>query len=297
MAEFETKDFGHDFLEVDKPDESTPKSDETEDEPVSSTTADEPPKETSPLIDFGGSEKMDEPVVEEMKDETPREDEKPATEDLHLGSPKELSSFPARWMKDHGIDQRVIDLIYWRCLKKTGVLFATCLFVLASLMCYTALSVITFFSMAVLTVALLYRVGMTVMGAIQKTGTENAFKHLLEKDTDIPKDKAAECAEQCTECINVAVRELKRLFLVEDIVDSIKFGVLLWVLSYVGACFSFLTLVIIAVVLIFTLPKIYEEHQDKIDECVCAAHTKVCELVDQVKSKLPTRFQSKEKSS
>ena len=65
-----------------KPDESTPKRDEAEDEPVSSTTADEPPKDTSPLIDFGGSEKTDEPVVEETTDETPREDEKPATEEL-----------------------------------------------------------------------------------------------------------------------------------------------------------------------------------------------------------------------
>lgn len=61
-------------------------------------------------------------------------------------------------------------------MKKTAVVFATVLFVLLSLICYTAISVITFFSMAVLTVALLYRVGMSVMGAIQKSGTENAFK-------------------------------------------------------------------------------------------------------------------------
>jgi len=40
-----------------------------------------------------------------------------------------------------------------------------------------------------LTVSLLYRVGMTVMGAIQKTGTDNPFKTILEKDVDIPKDK------------------------------------------------------------------------------------------------------------
>jgi len=294
MADLETKDVMDDFLEVNKPD-STTASNEAEDEPISSTVADEPPKETSPLIDFGSSENPPEPDVEEPKDESPREDEKPATEES--GLPKELSSFPARWMKENGVDQRVIDLIYWRCIKKTAVVFATVLFVLLSLKCYTAISVITFFSMAVLTVALLYRVGMSVMGAIQKSGTENAFKHLLEKDTDIPKDKVAECAELCTERINAAVRELKRLFLVEDIVDSIKFGVALWVLSYIGAWFNLLTLVIIDVVLIFTLPKIYEEHQTKIDEYAGIAYSKVCELAAQAKSKLPTRFQPKEKSS
>lgn len=295
MADFETKEFD-DFLEVDKPG-STLKSDEAEDEPVSSTT-DEPAKEvhvSSPLIDFGIPEKTQEPAAEEAIDESPKEDEKPSTEEA--GSTKELSSFPARWMKANGVDQRVIDLIYWKCLKKTGVVFAMTMLVLLSLKCYTVISVITFFSMAVLTVALLYRVGMTVMGAIQKTGTENAFKHLLEKDTDIPKEKVAEVAEQCTEHLNCAVRHLKKLFLVEDIVDSIKFGVLLWVLSYAGAWFSFLTLLIIDVVLLFSLPKVYEDHQAVIDEYFGLARTKVGEVLDQVKSKLPARLQPKEKSS
>ena len=70
----------------------------------------------------------------------------------------------------------VIDLIYWKCVKKTGVVFALELVLLFSLTMYTFLSVLTFFSMALLTVSLLYRVGMTVMGAIQKTGTDNPFK-------------------------------------------------------------------------------------------------------------------------
>lgn len=70
----------------------------------------------------------------------------------------------------------VIDLIYWRCLKKTGIVVVTGLVLLFSLTMYTFLSVVTFFSMALLTVSLLYRVGMTVMGAIQKTGTDNPFK-------------------------------------------------------------------------------------------------------------------------
>ena len=70
----------------------------------------------------------------------------------------------------------VIDLIYWKCMKKTGVVFVLDLVLLFSLTMYTFLSVVTFFSMALLTVSLLYRVGMTVMGAIQKTGTDNPFK-------------------------------------------------------------------------------------------------------------------------
>lgn len=45
--------------------------------------------------------------------------------------------------------------------------------------------------------------------------------------------------------INAAVTELRRLFLVEDLVDSIKFGVLLWCLTYLGSWFNGMTLIII----------------------------------------------------
>lgn len=44
---------------------------------------------------------------------------------------------------------------------------------------------------------------------------------------------------------NAAVSELRRLFLVEDFVDSLKFGVLLWCLTYVGSWFNGMTLIII----------------------------------------------------
>ena len=45
--------------------------------------------------------------------------------------------------------------------------------------------------------------------------------------------------------VNGFVAELRRLFLVEDLVDSIKFGVILWVLTYIGGWFNGMTLVIL----------------------------------------------------
>lgn len=85
MEDFETKEI-NDFLEVDKPDSTTASNEAEEDETVSSTAPDEPPKETSPVLDFESAENSQEPDAEETTDESPREDEKPATEDC--GSPK-----------------------------------------------------------------------------------------------------------------------------------------------------------------------------------------------------------------
>jgi len=97
--------------------------------------------------------------------------------------------------------------------------------------------------------------------------------------------------EASVDHINCLIKELKHLFLVEDIVDSIKFGLLLWVLSYVGAWFSALTLVIIAFIFLFSVPRLYEDHQDKVDEYLSLARTHITSLRDQVKSKLSSKFQ------
>lgn len=48
-------------------------------------------------------------------------------------------------------------------------------------------------------------------------------------------------------------------------VDTIKFGLSLWLLTYIGAWFNALTLVILAWVGLFTLPKVYVNNQAQVD--------------------------------
>ncbi|XP_028254814.1 reticulon-1-A-like isoform X2 [Parambassis ranga] len=61
--------------------------------------------------------------------------------------------------------------------------------------------------------------------------------------------------------INKTVCELGPLFLVQDLADSIKFAVLMWILTYVGALFNGLTLLILGLVGVFSCPIVYEKHQ------------------------------------
>merc|ERR1711884_617327 len=49
--------------------------------------------------------------------------------------------------------------------------------------------------------------------------------------------------------LNKFTTELRRLFLVEDMVDTIKFGLSLWLLTYIGSWFNMLTLIILVVLL------------------------------------------------
>merc|ERR1711934_453843 len=76
-------------------------------------------------------------------------------------------------------------------------------------------------------------------------------------------------------------------------VDTLKFGLCLYVLTYVGAWFNALTLVILAWIGVFTLPKLYLNNQVAVDEMV----TKVAGQVNEVKTKvveaLPANMKSK----
>ena len=55
--------------------------------------------------------------------------------------------------------------------------------------------------------------------------------------------------------------ELKRLFFCENIIDTGKFTISLYCLTYIGSWFSLLTVVIIAWTGLFTLPKVYLNNQ------------------------------------
>ena len=64
-------------------------------------------------------------------------------------------------------------------------------------------------------------------------------------DITLPEGKVHQAADIVVKRSTETLRELRRLFLVEDLVDSLKFGLLLWVLTYVGAAFNGMTLIIL----------------------------------------------------
>ncbi|KAK8735702.1 hypothetical protein OTU49_005275 [Cherax quadricarinatus] len=181
----------------------------------------------------------------------------------------------------------MVDLIYWRDLKKTAVVFGAFLALLISLAYVSFISVVSYTSLIVLTVTIIYRVYKNIMQAIQKSQDGHPFKSLLELDTDLPQEKARDFSDAFVNWFNPVFSEIKRLFLVEDLVDSVKFGCLLWCLTYVGSWFNGLTLVTLAVVALFTLPKVYEQNQAQIDQYVGLVRNQVNDVMSKVKAALP----------
>ncbi|XP_031835314.1 reticulon isoform X6 [Nomia melanderi] len=183
--------------------------------------------------------------------------------------------------------EELADLIYWRDPKKSGPVFGCILGVLLSLAYFSLISVLAYISLLVLTGTVAFRIYKTVFQAIQKTSDGHPFKDILQLDLTVPAEKVHEVADVAVAHANAAVSELRRLFLVEDFVDSLKFGVLLWCLTYVGSWFNGMTLIIIGVVALFTLPKVYETNKAQIDQNLALVYGNINELTAKVKAAIP----------
>ena len=176
--------------------------------------------------------------------------------------------FKKKFTNMFNLSPKMNELIYWRDPGKTGVIFGSILAVLVSVTSYSCISVFTYASLAVLLITFVVFIAKSGLQAVLMSGNEHPFKELLETDLALPADKVHEFADAAAASFNGVVAELRRLFLIQDIWDSARFGVILVGVHIVGAMFNGFTLIILAFVGLFTLPKVYETHQDTIDQGV-----------------------------
>lgn len=185
------------------------------------------------------------------------------------------------------LDPRAVDLVYWRDIKKSGVVFGSVLFVLITLSLFSFISVVAYLLLAALTVTISFRVYKTVLAAVQKSDEGSPFKPYLEVDVSLSEDQIEAYSKKAVQKVNACTTTLRHLLLVEDIVDSIKFAVVLWLLTYVGAWFNGLTLIILAYIGLFSLPVVYEKYQVQIDDAVGKVQEQINTALNNIKTKIP----------
>ncbi|KAJ8356390.1 hypothetical protein SKAU_G00191840 [Synaphobranchus kaupii] len=176
---------------------------------------------------------------------------------------------------------QAMDMLYWRDLKQTGPVFGSLMLLLFSLTQFSVLQGLP------LSATISFRVYKSVLQAVQKTDEGHPFKSYLDVEICLSQDQMQTYAEKVQHYINSTLKELRRLFLVQDLVDSLKFAVLMWLLTYVGALFNGLTLLILAVVSMFSLPVVYEKYQTQIDQYLGLVRTHVGSIVAKIQEKIP----------
>uniref|UniRef100_A0A8C3WW94 Reticulon n=1 Tax=Catagonus wagneri TaxID=51154 RepID=A0A8C3WW94_9CETA len=184
-------------------------------------------------------------------------------------------------------DFSVHDLIFWRDVKKTGFVFGTTLIVLLSLAAFSVISVVSYLILALLTVTISFRVYKSVIQAVQKSEEGHPFKAYLDVDITLSSEAFHNYVNAAMVHINKALKLIIRLFLVEDLVDSLKLAVFMWLMTYVGAVFNGITLLILAELLIFSVPVVYEKYKTQIDHYVGIARDQTKSIVEKIQAKLP----------
>ncbi|KAJ8387315.1 hypothetical protein AAFF_G00158110 [Aldrovandia affinis] len=210
----------------------------------------------------------------------------PETEDLFV-KPEAPVEAPTSLEKESDSEASLVDLLYWRDIKVTGVVFGASLFLLLSLTVCSIVSVCSYVALALLSVTVAFRIYKGILQAVQKSDEGHPFKAYLDQDVSLSEDSVHKYSDMALERLNVAVKELRRLFLVDDLVDSLKFAVGMWVLTYVGALFNGLTILILGLIGLFSCPVIYEKNQAQIDHYVALVNKQFKDVVGKVQAKVP----------
>ncbi|PNI94194.1 RTN3 isoform 3 [Pan troglodytes] len=184
-------------------------------------------------------------------------------------------------------DFSVHDLIFWRDVKKTGFVFGTTLIMLLSLAAFSVISVVSYLILALLSVTISFRIYKSVIQAVQKSEEGHPFKAYLDVDITLSSEAFHNYMNAAMVHINRALKLIIRLFLVEDLVDSLKLAVFMWLMTYVGAVFNGITLLILAELLIFSVPIVYEKYKTQIDHYVGIARDQTKSIVEKIQAKLP----------
>ncbi|XP_031679555.1 reticulon-1-A-like isoform X5 [Oncorhynchus kisutch] len=233
----------------------------------------------------------DPPKAAQEKEPAPVVESAPVAEVLPEATPEKEAiaapPAPSRVLQRWNIDKRVVELLYWRDVKTSGVVFGASLSLLLSLTLCSIVSVSSYIGLALLSVTICFRIYKGILQAIQKSDEGHPFKLYLDQDVALSEGTVHKYSDCVLARFNTTVTELRRLFLVEDLVDSLKFAVLMWILTYVGALFNGLTLFILGLVGMFSCPIVYEKYKVQIDHYVGMASKQVKDIIATVQSKVP----------
>lgn len=184
-------------------------------------------------------------------------------------------------------NEEVMDLLNWKDAKKSAIAFSFTLLMLTSLNYYSCILVVSYLLMSLITITMSCRVYSFAVQTVNGTQLQNPFSAQLSSDVTITKEQAMEYIDYLLPKVNCVMSHARDLIFVNKFVDTLKFGVSIWMLSYIGECFNGLSLLILSVIVGFTAPPVYKKYETEINQHVGVAMKKVTQVVNQIKSKIP----------
>jgi len=186
-------------------------------------------------------------------------------------------------------------LVHWDNPAASAGMFSGVLALLVSICYYSLVSVLAYISLGLLAAIMAIKVYSTVMVFMKKTEPGSDPLQCVQcADLSIPPEKVADITGFLVDVINPSIMELRRLFLLESIFDTVKFILCLWGLTYIGSWFNMMTLIILTWVGFFTLPLVYKNNQAAVDDVVGQVNSQISDIKEKVMGVIPMKSMKKE---
>ncbi|XP_071783736.1 reticulon-2a [Centroberyx gerrardi] len=160
---------------------------------------------------------------------------------------------------------KVMDLIYWKDTERTGMVLTGLVVGLLSLFQLSIITVVSTLSLAIMCFTISVRIYYQVLHALSWGDGQHPFKTYLDLDISLSGEQADHYMQKAIVMALSAADTLKRLFFVGNVFDSLKFLALMYLVTFLGDLCNGLTLLIIGVIALFSLPLFYRQRQEQVD--------------------------------
>ncbi|XP_065142905.1 reticulon-2b isoform X2 [Paramisgurnus dabryanus] len=164
----------------------------------------------------------------------------------------------------------------------TALVFTGLVVGLACLFQFSAITILSNLGLGIMAFTLLIRFLYKGLDLVRLGDGSHPFQSYLDEDRTLTDEDTIRVAEQIVLVIATAVTGLKKLFFINNILDSLKFVAFLYLLTYVGIQSNGLTLIMTGVICAFSLPLLYKLQQQRIEKIVNAVNNLVARITEMV---------------
>jgi len=162
---------------------------------------------------------------------------------------------------------------------------------LLSLTSYSLISVVAYTMLSLVLLGLGAKMYVHLMGLLKKPCSDPlASLHNLK--LEVTEEQVNATVTKLTAMAQGAGNKLKSLVLMENYLDTVKFALLLYTLTFFGALMNSLTVLIFSWVLAFSLPTVYKAKKKEIDSALAVAAGHYNNLNSKLNSFLPAPAQA-----
>ncbi|XP_070686043.1 reticulon-2a isoform X2 [Pempheris klunzingeri] len=173
-----------------------------------------------------------------------------------------------------------MDLIFWKDTERTGMVLTGLVVGLLSLFQLSIITVVSTVSLAVMCFTISVRIYYQFLYILSWGDGEHPFKSYLDWDISFSGEEADCYMQKAIVMALSAVDTLKRLLFVGNVFDSLKLLFLMYLVTYLGELCNGLTLLIISVIALFSLPLFYRQRQEQVDSVIAKIQAHIDDIKD-----------------